>query len=576
MDEVELEPVDHTPDFEPATFDQRFNAAPATFDQRFNGAPVGGAAPVQAIPGQPVWGEPWKMIANAASYLNPISSAQAEESNPVSAAIMQHKLLQPAVGPEMFPGGVHPGSPSGGAALPGRIAQRLPTSTRNPLDEGGNIDLASMKADPKLFQKNTDLLRNYPNTTGEESQLSSDDLANAFIGHVKNNLLWLHDQVPEDIRQRSSLWYDGGNNIVHDRAQRYGLPPASVAGVIAAQSPQKDWYQNVGLADRLLDIYHTKADLPMTPQQEAWFKGSTLDKPEYQPMFDSIRGKSLNDIRGMDIPGDEKSILQAMWIRTHDEAHNPRSYNEVTPEGDFGPVITKADGTPSGIGWGSLGEISKGVRSIESNGDPALISQAMGERHKVRNFYNNLLHPNAPEGDTTIDTHAVAAGLLRPLSGNSLEVAHNFNNYAGKGQPGSSGSAITGVQGTYPLYAEAYRQAAAERGILPRQMQSITWEAVRGLFPDTFKTAKNNNLINTQWMLYRAGRQSLDDTRSNILGLAGGINPPSWYRPAGQADAAVRNPADTGELPQPKLAGQAANSSPRRGSPAGAQVMELR
>lgn len=631
MDDVELEPVDHTPDFEPATFDQRFNAAPATFDQRFPGPQGTPVVPGDKVwnPGGPeiqiagdvvtgpsswgaqphptqqdkdrfyihqIWGPganqpqspapvipigPTKTgegpvahssVADLLSNLNPVSSAHAEESNPISAAIMQHPVLTPnAPGPGLVAGPL--GAAPGAAPLPGSIPQRLPTSTRNPLDGGGNVDMASMKADPKLFQKNTDLLRNYPNMTGEESKLSSDDLADAFVAHVKNNLLWLHDQVPDDIRQRSSLWYDGGNKIVKNWAQQYGLPEQSVAGVIAAQSPQKDWYQNVSLAGRVLNIYHgPQASQPMTPEQEGWFKGSTLDKPEYQPMFDSISGKSLEDIRAMDLPADEKSVLQAMWIRSHDEAHGDRSHNEITPEGNLGPVVTKADGTPSGTGWGSLGEIAKGVRSIESGGDPDVLSRTMGERHKVRNFYNNLLNPNSPSGDVTIDTHAVAAGLLRPLSGNSLEVSHNFNNYAGKGQPGAGGSAITGVQGTYPLYAEAYRQAAAERGILPRQMQSITWEAARGLFPDTFKTAKNNNLINTQWLLYRSGKQSLDETRSNILNAAGGINPPSWYRPAGQADAAIRNPTNGGELSQPELGGQAAPAAFRRGNTAGAQM----
>ena len=35
-------------------------------------------------------------------------------------------------------------------------------------------------------------------------------------------------------------------------------------------------------------------------------------------------------------------------------------------------------------------------------------------------------------------------------------------------------SSITGAVGAYGLYAEAYRQAAAETGVLPREMQSIT------------------------------------------------------------------------------------------------------
>ena len=84
--------------------------------------------------------------------------------------------------------------------------------------------------------------------------------------------------------------------------------------------------------------------------------------------------------------------------------------------------------SPSKAAWGSLNEIGKAVASIDANGDVNTISVLMGERHKVRNFYNNIYSPNSLFGDVTIDTHAVAAGLLRPLSGNSLEVDHNFKN----------------------------------------------------------------------------------------------------------------------------------------------------
>jgi hypothetical protein len=233
-----------------------------------------------------------------------------------------------------------------------------------------------------------------------------------------------------------------------------------------------------------------------------------------------------------------------MWIRLYDEGHNSKAYPIVTPEGGFGDAVKTGKGADARVAWGSMNEISKAIRAIESNGDPKLLNEIMGGKHKVRNFYNNILAPNSTRGDVTIDTHAVAASLMRPLSQKSVEVAHNFKTSTPAGLPGASGSAASGIQGTYPLYAEAYRRAAEERGILPRQMQSITWEAVRGLFPDTFKTPKNMEAVDALWSKYRAGEASLDETREAVSKFAGGVNPPTWYRPSGAADEALQGAGD--------------------------------
>ena len=56
---------------------------------------------------------------------------------------------------------------------------------------------------------------------------------------------------------------------------------------------------------------------------------------------------------------------------------------------------------------------------MESKGNLAIISDALGEKHKVRSFYNNIVAPQAPNGDVTVDTHAGRLALLRPLSGKS-------------------------------------------------------------------------------------------------------------------------------------------------------------
>jgi len=172
------------------------------------------------------------------------------------------------------------------------------------------------------------------------------------------------------------------------------------------------------------------------------------------------------------------------------------------------------------------------------------------------------LHPNSSKGDVTIDTHAVAAALMRPLSGNSVEVAHNFGSSPGKGIPGAGGSSISGVQGTYPLYAEAYRRAAKARGIHPREMQSITWEAIRGLFPDTFKTAKNAKDIDDVWSRYRKGEISQDEARNQVVKKAGGIRPPTWFTGgASQPHAANGGAIDQRSIPRPRVPRETSRAS---------------
>lgn len=428
---------------------------------------------------------------------------------------------------------------------PNLVSTRLPTAvkaTEDPLANNLVIDFQATKTDPTAFNHNVGLIKQYPNFASKSR--SPDKQAEDFINGVKDNLIYLHDAVPEGTRQRSKLWYDGARNITDKFAADYGVPDQAVSGVLAVLSPQKDWFMNVSLGQRVLDIMTTKQATKWDGAMDEMAK-VIWSKPQYAPMVDAIKGKTLSEITD---PG-----LKAMWLRTYDQAHLPREHQIVSPEGDFVGVRMNSDGkTPTKTGWGSLNEIGKAVVILE---DPtkATISSSLGDMHKVRNFYNNIYAPNDPSGAVTIDTHAVAAGLMRPLSGNSREVMHNFGSGL-KGEVGPKNSSITGVQGTYGLYAEAYRRAAQERGILPREMQSITWEAVRGLFPDTFKSqAKNVDQVDGIWLKYRKGQLSLDEARNEVIKSAGGINAPEWERAGlrSESSQAVQSPSNTGELSGP-------------------------
>jgi hypothetical protein len=217
--------------------------------------------------------------------------------------------------------------------------------------------------------------------------------------------------------------------------------------------------------------------------------------------------------------------------------------------------MLNADGTPSKVAWGSLGEIAKSIRSMTSGGNMDVISPSLGYANKVRNFYNNIELPNDPRfGDVTIDTHAMAGGQLRPLSANTPEVAQGFGSSLDKkfqppGYVGPKGSAITGMAGNYPIYAEAQRLSAADQGLLPRAGQSATWEPVRELFPDTYKTPENTAKIDNIWRAYDRGEISIDRARQAVFDAAGGIKLPSWARPDTPAHAPEGASTYGGNLP---------------------------
>lgn len=439
---------------------------------------------------------------------------------------------------------------------PNVVSTRLPTAvkaTEDPLTQNLLSDFGTMKRDPAAFEQNVNLIREYPNFVSKAR--NPDKRAEDFIEHVKDNLLYLYDQVPEATRNRSRLWYDGARNIVDRWGNEFSQPDQALSGVLAVLSPQKDWFMNVSLGNRVLDIALNKSSSRWDDAMEQT-AGRIWEKDKYQPVLDLVRGKTYDEL--------SSPAEKALWLRTFDEAFNDRSHRIVTPEGDFGDVRLKQDGTPYGTGWGSLNEIGKAIAILE-NPTKENINTMLGSQHKVRNFYNNIYAPNDPSGHVTIDTHAVAAGLMRPLSGNSKEVAHNFGSNI-KGERGPANSSITGSQGTYGLYAEAYRRAAQARGVLPREMQSITWEAVRGLFPDTYKTAENAQQIDSIWVRYRKGQISLDEARNEVLRTAGGINPPEWERAGlrGGAAAESGNAANAGELPGAGVPGGSARGSGRK------------
>jgi len=420
-------------------------------------------------------------------------------------------------------------------AVPGEIEISTqnpfgPKRAYDPIAQMLSIDekavMEAMKANPDYRRATIKAIKSYGFIPKD---VQNKDAIPVFKNNIVDNLLFLYNLVPENIRKRSKLWYDGANKISEEMAAKYGLSLRQVSAIMAAMSPQKDWFQNVSMGERAIDILTQQGNRSWSPEMlqyaESYVK-ETKDRAEREKRQDDFekikkvaaKGTVLND---MDI----KSA--AAFIRAYDEAFHSRQYKIVTPEGGFGDLVRNNDGTPSTMMWSTYGPIEKAV-SIFRDGSRDNVSEQLGFEHKIRSFYNNIAAPGSDLEHVTIDTHAVAAALFESLAGTDPEVMQNFG--------GTGKTSITGVGGTYGLIADAYRDAAKQVGVLPREMQSITWEAVRGLFNEDIKSSIKNP-VRAEWAKYKAGEQSFEQARANIIEISRNkrtndkdvaIPPPDW------------------------------------------------
>ena len=423
-----------------------------------------------------------------------------------------------------------------------------------------SVDYVKKNA-PEQFIKNAKIIADYPLVkavrkskpinTVEDAQ----EVYDIFVRQVADNLKYLMDEFDPEFKEIATLWYDGANAIANELAEEYGITPEQVAGILASLSPQKDWYQNVRLAELVLMAYKdnpvlsqemldyqksviekslykdpkspakqlkkaekkykeskTKANKIALDEAKQKFESAVKDSDDVMSMLEEYIGKKMDQV---------PEYIQPYMVRTYHEVNTTKDYDIITPDGNKAGIAKKANGDNSKVAWGSYGEIGKAV-SIYNNGSSDNITRTLGEMHKIRNFNNNIIDPMSKDGDVTIDTHAVAAALLIPLSGTSKEVGQNFGT-------GTGNSPAFGIKGLYFAYSDGYALAAKETGLLPRQVQSITWEAVRGLYTKSFKANKENvNDIKQIWKKYEDGEITIEQARELAKQRAGGINEPTW------------------------------------------------
>lgn len=452
-----------------------------------------------------------------------------------------------------------------------RIGQGYGTAKSSKLDDSYILSLAHVKEnEPKIYVKNALFLsqldivagvRKFRNSVfeGKDAMKYADEVYDIFIEEAKNNLLFLHDAFEADLREVATLWYDGANIIAQQLAEEYDIDPIQVAAAIAALSPQKDWYQNVRLGEVVIEAVVNNGNKPVTQEMVDFFMNAGGAKVAWARELSKYIGTSIVELP----PGNVRAM--AVWAFV--DLNMSRSYDIITPSGERGGKKTNLQGKESRAAWSSLTMIDKAVSALLTE-DVAEISRVLGEQHKIRHFFNNIHNPGFGS-DTTIDTHAVGAALLKPMSSSSGEVGANFGAtggtfidkngvvYGGKevanlakaagikvkgvadwkpwalkkgfAELKVSNSSVHAISGNYYAYLEAYRIAAEERGLLPREMQSITWEAVRLLYTAGFKNSEaNKSRIQSLHTKYRNAEITREQLREGLLKEAGGIGTPDW------------------------------------------------
>jgi hypothetical protein len=452
-----------------------------------------------------------------------------------------------------------------------RISTRIPSEPAQKkagidahATSGLSIDMNSMNAATDQKAKNAAIIKqHYPGFAHLRTD-NPDQINEAFIRHAKDNLVWLYRKMNDKngpigpgIVERAKRWYSGANKIAHDLAKEFGVQPYQAAAVLASLSPQKDWYQNVDLARRAFTAHKLGNNWTMTEEMKNYSDKyiASLEKAAANPKTRKGENpeENIGELRELQqkFHGTPMSELtdpyeRAVFARWHDEAHTPRSYKMVTPEGEMGDTAMipakytkkgklKEASRPRDVTWGSFSEIQKAMAALQ-NADLPEVSRLMGKAHKVRNFFNNIIAPHHGH-DVTIDTHAIAAALLRPLGASAMEVAHGLGTNPKQSKeegavklPQAGNSMTLGNKGMYGLYAEAYRQAAKDLGILPRELQSVTWEGIRGIFsPEQKRNPGFVREIADMWRNKGAHRgKTPDERREAILTHAGGLKLPSW------------------------------------------------
>lgn len=359
--------------------------------------------------------------------------------------------------------------------------------------------------DPTLMPRTAALLGSLDMAGPKKSQPTDPkELIGMVQGRMEDNLNFTlnrhRGESQKEIDKRSPQWYSASSKMNKGFAKNEGVREDTAHAVTASLSPQTAWPINTSMSERIIHTYKQKSHLPFSPEMHSF-----VDKILATPTADGTQSelhRHMSEIRGRGYHELPTLLHKAAWVRAYDESHHSQSYREPLPDGGFSRDFMKnQDGKPTKMQWGNPENIAKALSVLESEDKMksdkshtedhhlGVISAAVGEKPKVRSFYNNLSQPDAPPtaagemADVTADIHTSAdaygrADLTSMLHTNKKmkterpEFSRDFGGMVMGGPPTSKKS---GSIGLYPIVAQAVTNVGKQRDLRGNQTQSLGW-----------------------------------------------------------------------------------------------------
>jgi hypothetical protein len=362
--------------------------------------------------------------------------------------------------------------PSGKSASPriDRTAEGVRSGRKDKLGEHSSLDHFSQKDQEKM-------VKDFVAVTGL-AHLKTPDQVISFLEEETYRQVMAAKELDPDLTARH--WYVAAHTEADSLSQLAGASSTAVgAAVLAVTSPQTPWHDNVGMAREIVRLHgegnkiapeSLKAAYSDANNKEMAKIRSSMSEDEFLKKFGEHTWRTVDPVIGGAI---FKSHLQFVGGNSVDQVLKKGG------NGDFDEVIRGKIVAKSGeSGWKALEILNASLAHGEGQEFYNTLSLYLGDGSKVRSFYNNINDPSSSDY-VTIDTHA-AAGMTGFPGGSGTAFVRGVM---------SPGSTTLGMSRSYPLYQEALNRVAARTGLLPREVQSVTWVRQRDVeWPDTVKS----------------------------------------------------------------------------------------